>query len=156
MVLASPVQTQTLSDLLLLLFGGATAFLLSYVLMFGVISLCRKMSLIRPTEPERKQDTRARLGGVAIYLAFVIASLIFYVRNPVLYANSNKYHDETTMYWLFLAASAVVVLVNAYDDVRPLKPPSKLPAPTVAVIIIMGPFIACTFHWGVLFGFRTP
>jgi len=156
MVLASPVQTQTLSDLLLLLFGGATAFLLSYVLMFGVISLCRKMSLIRPTEPERKQDTRARLGGVAIYLAFVIASLIFYVRNPVLYASFNKYHDETTMYWLFLAASAVVVLVNAYDDVRPLKPLSKLLAQTVAVVIIMGPFIDGLFHGVLLFGFSNP
>ena len=156
MVLASPVQTQTLSDLLLLLFGGATAFLLSYVLMFGVISLCRKMSLIRPTEPERKQDTRARLGGVAIYLAFVIASLIFYVRNPVLYASSNKYHNEATMYWLFLAASAVVVLVNAYDDVRPLKPLSKLLAQTVAVVIIMGPFIDGLFHGVLLFGFSNP
>src|SRR5256885_13441028 len=119
MASANPGQTQPFSALLLLFFGGVTAFLLSYVLMFGVSSLCRKMNLIRPIEPGRKQDTRARLGGVAIYLAFVIASLIFYVRNPVLYASYNKYHDEATMYWLFLAASAVVVLVNAYDDVRP-------------------------------------
>jgi UDP-GlcNAc:undecaprenyl-phosphate GlcNAc-1-phosphate transferase len=108
MVLASPVQTQTLSDLLLLLLGGITAFVLSYVLMFGIISLCRKVNLIRPTEPERKQDTRVRLGGVAIYLAFVIASLIFYVRNPALYASYNRYHDEATMYWLFLAFEPVV------------------------------------------------
>src|SRR5205814_6219973 len=143
---ASPVQTQPLSDLLLLLFGGATAFLLSYVLMFGVISLCRKMNLIRLVEPGRKQDTRVRLGGVAIYLAFIVASLIFYVRNPALYVSHNEYHNETTMYWLFLAASAVVVLVNAYDDVRPLKPLSKLLAQTVAVIIVMGPFIDGLFH----------
>ncbi len=156
MVSASPVQTQPLSDLLLLLFGGATAFLLSYVLMFGIISLCHKMNLIRPVEPGRKQDTRARLGGVAIYLAFVVASLIFYVNNPALYVSHNEYHNEVTMYWLFLAASAVVVLVNAYDDVRPLKPLSKLLAQTVAVIIIMGPFIDGLFHGVLLFGFSNP
>jgi len=156
MVLASPIQTQSLSDLLLLLFGGATAFLLSYVLMFGVRSLSREMNLIRPVEPERKQDRRVRLGGVAIYLAFVVASLIFYINNSALYVSHNQYHDEATMYWLFLAASAVVVLVNAYDDVRPLKPLSKLLAQSVAVIIMMGPFIDGLFHGVLLFGFSNP
>ncbi len=156
MVLASPIQTQSLSDLLLLLFGGATAFLLSYVLMFGVIALSREMNLIRPVEPGRKQDRRVRLGGVAIYLAFVVASLIFYINNPALYVSYNQYHDEATMYWLFLAASAVVVLVNAYDDVRPLKPLSKLLAQSVAVIIMMGPFIDGLFHGVLLFGFSNP
>lgn len=156
MVLASPIQTQSLSDFLLLLFGGATAFLLSYALMFGVIALAREMKLIRPVEPGRKQDTRVRLGGMAIYLAFVIASLIFYVSNPALYVGHNQYHNEVTMYWLFLAASAVVTLVNAYDDVRPLKPLTKLLAQTVAVIIIMGPFIDGLFHGVLLFGFSNP
>ena len=156
MVLASPLQTQSLSDFLLLLFGGMTAFLLSYVLMFGVLSICRKMNLIRPAEPGRKQDTRARLGGVAIYLAFVIASLIYYVHNPALYVSYNPYHDEATMYWLFLVASALIVLVNAYDDVRPLKPLAKLLAQTVAVIIIMGPFVDGLFHGVLLFGFSNP
>ncbi|HEX3639874.1 MAG TPA: hypothetical protein VHV10_01145, partial [Ktedonobacteraceae bacterium] len=122
MVLASPIQTQSLSDLLLLLFGGVTAFLLSYVLIFGVIALSREMNLIRPVEPGRKQDRRVRLGGVAIYLAFVVASLIFYINNPALYVSYNRYHDEATMYWLFLVASALIVLVNAYDDIKPLKP----------------------------------
>jgi UDP-GlcNAc:undecaprenyl-phosphate GlcNAc-1-phosphate transferase len=156
MVLASLIQTQSLSDLLLLLFGGVTAFLLSYVLMFGVIALSREMNLIRPVEPGRKQDRRVRLGGVAIYLAFVVASLIFYINNPALYVSHNQYHDEATMYWLFLAASAVIVLVNAYDDVRPLKPLSKLLAQTVAVIIIIGPFIDGLFHGVLLFGFSNP
>lgn len=156
MLLASLAQTQSLSDLLLLLFGGISAFLLSYVLIFGVIALSRKMNLIRPVEPGRKQDTRARLGGVAIYLAFVMASLIYYIHNPALYIRYNQYHDEATMYWLFLIASALVVLVNAYDDIRPLKPLPKLLAQTVAVIIIMGPFIDGLFHGVLLFGFSNP
>lgn len=156
MVLASLAQTQSLSDLLLLLFGGASAFLLSYVLMFGVITLSRKMSLLRPVEPGRMQDTRTRLGGVAIYLAFVVASLIYYIHNPALYIRYNQYHDEATMYWLFLGASALVVLVNAYDDIQPLKPLPKLLAQTVAVIIIMGPFIDGLFHGVLLFGVSNP
>jgi UDP-GlcNAc:undecaprenyl-phosphate GlcNAc-1-phosphate transferase len=156
MVLVSLAQTQTFSDLLLLLFGGASAFLLSYILIFGVIALSRKMNLIRPAEPGRKQDTRARLGGVAIYLAFVIASLIYYIHNPALYVSYNPYHDEATMYWLFLAASALVVLVNAYDDIKPLKPLPKLLAQTVAVIIVMGPFVDGLFHGVLLFGFSNP
>ncbi len=156
MTLASAAQPQPLSDLCLLLAGGVFAFLLSYVLMFGVIFLCRKANVIRPAEPGRKQDTRARLGGVAIYLAFVIASLAFYIRNPALYLSHSKYHDEATMYWLFLAASTVIVLVNAYDDMRPLKPLPKLLAQTVAVIIVMGPFIDGLFHGVLLFGFSNP
>ena len=156
MPLASSVQTQPFPDLLLLLFGGGTAFLLSYVLIFGIISLYRMMNLVRPTEPGRKQDTRVRLGGVAIYFAFVVASLIFYINNPALYVRYNQYHDEATMYWLFLVASTVIVLVNAYDDVRPLKPLSKLLAQTVAVGIIMGPFIDGLFHGVLLFGFSNP
>jgi UDP-GlcNAc:undecaprenyl-phosphate GlcNAc-1-phosphate transferase len=156
MKLASLAQTQPLSDLFLLLFGGASAFLLSYLLIFGVIALCRKMNWIRPAEPGRKQDTRARLGGVAIYLAFVIASLIYYIHNPALYVSYNPYHDEATMYWLFLVASALIVLVNAYDDIRPLKPLPKLLAQTVAVIIVMGPFVDGLFHGVLLFGFSNP
>lgn len=156
MLLASSVQTQPFSDLLLLLFGGGTAFLLSYVLIFGIVFLCRGMNLMRPTEPGRKQDTRVRLGGVAIYVAFVIASLIFYINNPALYVRYNRYHDEATMYWLFLIASTVIVLVNAYDDVKPLKPLSKLLAQTVAVVIMMGPFTDGLFHGVLLFGFSNP
>ena len=60
------------------------------------------------------------------------------------------------MYWLFLVASALIVLVNAYDDIKPLKPLPKLLAQTLAVIIIMGPFIDGLFHGVLLFGFSNP
>jgi UDP-GlcNAc:undecaprenyl-phosphate/decaprenyl-phosphate GlcNAc-1-phosphate transferase len=156
MVLASLAQTQSLSDLLLLLCGGASAFLASYALMFGIIALSRRINLLRPVEPGRKEDTRVRLGGVAIYLAFVMASLLFYIRNSALYVRYNPYHNEATMYWLFLIASALIVLVNAYDDLRPLKPLPKLLAQTAAVIIVMGPFIDGLFHGVLLFGFSNP
>lgn len=143
MVLARMVLNQLLSlqvaylsdNLILLLVGGLCAFLLSYIVILGIIIFFRKTGWVRPTEPGRSPDRVPRLGGLGIYLAFVITSLIFYIHNPDL---SQK---EKAIYWLFLIGSTLIVLVHAYDDIKPLKPLPKLFAQTLAVIIIMGPFI---------------
>jgi UDP-GlcNAc:undecaprenyl-phosphate GlcNAc-1-phosphate transferase len=143
MVLARMVLDQQLSlqfadlssSLFLLLVGGTCAFLLSYVFILGIIIFFRKTGWVRPAEPGRGPDRVPRLGGPGIYLAFVIASLVFYIHDPDL---SQK---EKAIYWLFIIGSALIVLVHAYDDVKPLKPLPKLFAQTLAVIIIMGPFI---------------
>ena len=145
MVLARTLLDQLLSlqfahlygNVFLLLLGGVCAFLLSYVLILGIIVFFRKTGWVRPTEPGRSPDRVPRLGGLGIYLAFVMASLIFYISNPdPLFSQKEK-----AIYWLFLIGSALIVLVHAYDDVKPLKPLPKLFAQTLAVIIIMGPFI---------------
>ena len=125
------------SSLLLLLSAGVAAFLLSYVFILGIILFFRKTGWVRPAEPGRSPDRVPRLGGLGIYLAFVMASLVFYIQNPdPLFSQKEK-----AIYWLFLIGSALIVLVHAYDDVKPLKPLPKLLAQTLAVIIIMGPFI---------------
>src|SRR5436305_11924926 len=116
--------THLSSNLILLLFGGICAFLLSYVFILGIIVLFRKTGWVRPVEPGRSPDSVPRLGGLGIYLAFVVASLIFYIHNPDL---SQK---EKAIYWLFIIGSALIVLVHAYDDVKPLKPLPKLFAQT--------------------------
>jgi UDP-GlcNAc:undecaprenyl-phosphate GlcNAc-1-phosphate transferase len=124
-------------NLFLLLVGGICSFLLSYVFILGIIVFFRKTGWVRPAEPGRSPDRVPRLGGLGIYLAFVIASLIFYVPNPdPLFSQKEK-----AVYWLFLVGSALIVLVHAYDDVKPLKPLPKLFAQTLAVIIIMGPLV---------------
>jgi UDP-GlcNAc:undecaprenyl-phosphate GlcNAc-1-phosphate transferase len=123
------------SNLFLLLVGGTCTFLLSYLFILGIIVFFRKTGWVRPAELGRSPDRVPRLGGLGIYLAFVIASLVFYIHDPDL---SQK---EKAIYWLFLIGSALIVLVHAYDDVKPLKPLPKLFAQTLAVIIIMGPFI---------------
>ena len=68
---------------IIILLGGASAFLLTYVLTFGVIAFCRRTGFLDKLE-ERKIHTIAkpRLGGVAIFATFLIASLLFYM--PVL------------------------------------------------------------------------
>ncbi|GCF10484.1 MraY family glycosyltransferase [Dictyobacter arantiisoli] len=137
-------------NLMLLVAGSVCAFLASYVLLYGVAFVSRKYHLIRQAEPGRTQDKVPRLGGVAIFLAFVISSLIFYINNGDLQAK------EKTVYWLFLAAATLIVAVHAYDDVRPLKPLPKLLAQTIAVIIIMGPFLNGQFNGVLLFGFSNP
>ena len=173
MILAGTVLDQLLSlqlanlssDLLLLLCGCVCAFLLSYIFILGIILLFRKTGWVRPAEPGRSPDRVPRLGGLGIYLAFVIASLIFYINTPDL---SQK---ESAIYWLFLIGSALLIIVHAYDDVKPLKPLSKLLVQTLAVIIIMGPFINnmgpffqgpqanwfnAQFNGVLLFGFSNP
>jgi UDP-GlcNAc:undecaprenyl-phosphate GlcNAc-1-phosphate transferase len=86
---------------------------------------------------------------VAIFLAFVIASLLFYTLDREVPA------DEMVRYWLLLAAATLIVLVHIYDDIRGLKPLPKLIAQTIAVIIILGPF-GSQFHGVLLFGFSNP
>ena len=84
-----------------------------------------------------------------MFLAFVVASLLFYAPG----VNSNP--TEISIYWLLLAASALMVIVHAYDDVKGLKPATKLIAQTIAVIIVIGPWIP-TFRGVLLYTFSNP
>ena len=70
-----------------------------------------------------------------MFLSFVIASLIFYQFNPELEAN------EFVIYWLLLASATLTVIVNVYDDIKGLKPLPKFIAQTVAVLLLLGPYI---------------
>jgi len=137
-------------SLFLLVAGTICAFLLSYGLGYAVVYACNKFHLMRKPEPGRKPDTVPRLGGVGIYVAFVISALIFYIHN------GDLQRKEQIIFWLFLAAATLIVVVHAYDDVRPLKPLPKLLAQTLAVMIIMGPYFNGHFNGVLLFGFSNP
>ncbi len=141
-----------IGKLVWLVAGGVSAFVLSYIFIFFLLRLSRKFHLIRKAEPGRKQDTVPRLGGAAIFLAFIVASLLLYIHNPDLPLDQK----ESVIYWLFLAASILIVAVHAYDDVKPLKPWPKLLAQTLAVVVILGPFVDGMFHGVLLFGFSNP
>ena len=146
------------NDLVLLLAGAAGAFLLSYLFTFGVIAGSRKLGLFDRPEPGRTDKKKiSRLGGVGIFLAFVVASLLFYVHKAYQVAGplTPEQNPETTIYWLFLVGAVLIVLVHAYDDLKPLKPLVKLVAQTLAVIIVLGPF-GNRFNGVLLFGFSNP
>ncbi len=142
------------NNLALLLLGGACAFLLSYVLTFAVIAIAHKFNWYDRSTAERKREHAKapvpRLGGIAMFLAFVIASLIFYQFNPELD------FKEVVIYWLFLASATLTVIVNVYDDIKGLKPLPKFIAQTVAVLLLLGPYIDGKFHGVLLFGFSNP
>ncbi|HZS75721.1 MAG TPA: MraY family glycosyltransferase [Ktedonobacteraceae bacterium] len=139
-----------LPDLAALFVGGACSFVLAFLLTFVVKAFCFKMGwLDRPAERRIHKTPVPRLGGVAMFLAFVIVSLLFYSPG----VNSNP--TEISIYWLLLIASTLMVIVHTYDDVKGLKPLPKLIAQTVAVIIIMGPWIP-TFRGVLLYTFSNP
>src|SRR6266516_440813 len=66
-------------DIITLLIGGVAAFLVAYLLTFAVRALCYKLGwLDQPAA--RRVHTKAvpRLGGVAMFVAFALASFLFY------------------------------------------------------------------------------
>jgi UDP-GlcNAc:undecaprenyl-phosphate GlcNAc-1-phosphate transferase len=141
-----------LPDIASIIIGGGCAFVLAYLLTFAVGAFCRKVGwLDRPAA--RRVHTKAvpRLGGVAMFLAFLIASLLFYNPGPSL----NAHAHEITIYWLLISAGALMVIVHTYDDVIGLKPWPKLLAQTIAVIIILGPW-GNMFNGILLFTFNNP
>lgn len=145
-------------DIIALILGGVSAFLVAYLLTFGVIRFCKRVGwLDQPAD--RRVHTKAvpRLGGVAMFLAFVVASLCFYIpsggKRQLIFGAFHS--SESVIYLLFLAAATVIVLVHAYDDVKGLKPWPKLLAQTVAVIIILGPGWTM-FHGVLLYTFSNP
>jgi UDP-GlcNAc:undecaprenyl-phosphate/decaprenyl-phosphate GlcNAc-1-phosphate transferase len=150
LLLVIPIK---LPDAVTLLIGGVIAFLLAFLLTFLVKAFCYKVGwLDKPAARRVHKKAVPRLGGVAIYLAFVIASLLIYTPGP----NLNAHANELTIYWLLIAAGALLVIVHAYDDVLGLTPWPKLIAQTLAVVIILGPWIDRTFHGILLFTFNNP
>ncbi|MGH2506980.1 MAG: hypothetical protein ACRDHZ_06155, partial [Ktedonobacteraceae bacterium] len=136
-----------LPNWVVLVLGGVCAFLLAYGLTFGVSKCCYLFNwLDRPAERRVHTIPLPRLGGIAIYLAFVITSLLIYIPGA---------HNETHIYWLLLAAGLVTVVVHAYDDVKGLQPWFKLLAQTLAALLILGPWRGL-FHGVLLFTVNNP
>lgn len=136
-----------LPDWIALSLGGISAFLLAFGLTFGVRALCHKMNwLDRPAERRVHTVPVPRLGGIAIYLAFVLISLLFYTPGS---------QNEIQIYLLLLAAGLLMVAVHTYDDIKGLQPWPKLLAQTLAVVLILGPWNGA-FHGVLLFTVNNP
>ena len=147
--------------------GGITAFLLTYLFTFGVIALAHRFGWVeKPVAGKIHTKMTPRVGGLGIYLAFVVASLALYMPflqtqtpgQPASYYElilGQRYPKELVIYVLFLAASALIVAVHIYDDIRGLKPLPKLIAQTIAVLILLGPGFH-NFHGVLFFGVHNP
>ncbi len=137
----------------ILFIGGASAFALAYLLTWMVGKVCRKLGWLDYPAPRRVHSVPVpRLGGVAMFLAFVITSLLFYTPGI---PNPKSQTDEVVIYWLLIAAATLMVVVHAYDDIKGLKPLTKLIAQTIAVVIILGPWNGI-FHGVLLYTVNNP
>ncbi|MBA2285105.1 MAG: undecaprenyl/decaprenyl-phosphate alpha-N-acetylglucosaminyl 1-phosphate transferase [Ktedonobacteraceae bacterium] len=139
--------------IVLLLVGAASAFLLTYLLTFAVRAFSYRVGwLDRPAARRVHTVAVPRLGGVAMFLSFLLVSLLLYTSAPV---DAHSQYSEQVIYWLFIVAATLTVLVHAYDDVMGLKPLPKIIAQSVAVLIILAPG-RTTFHGILLFSFNNP
>lgn len=91
--------------------------------------------LDQPSERRVHTVPVPRLGGVAIFVAFLLTALLVYW--------PSTYH-EALAYIGFLPAALFVTAVMAYDDIRGLPPGIKLGLQTITVVILILP--------GLLFG----
>src|SRR5579871_240112 len=147
LLLPSSLFPDTIATVLI---GGLCAFVLAYLLTFAVKTVSYKLNwLDRPAPRRIHKKPVLRLGGIAMFLAFVIIALLFYAPG----ANSNP--TEISIFWLLLAASTLIVGVHVYDDVKGLKPLPKFIAQTIAALIVMGPWIP-TFRGVLLYYFSNP
>jgi UDP-GlcNAc:undecaprenyl-phosphate GlcNAc-1-phosphate transferase len=142
--------------------GGVVAFLLTYLLTFAVIALARRAGWVeQPSAGKIHTATTPRIGGLGIYTAFVLTSLLLYT--PFLGTQQEApelifgqpYPKELVIFFLFLAASALIVGVHLYDDIRGLKPRTKMIAQTIAVLLLLGPGFH-NFHGVLFFGVHNP
>jgi UDP-GlcNAc:undecaprenyl-phosphate GlcNAc-1-phosphate transferase len=155
---AAPVLAQGVQLVLI----GLLTFALAYLLTLLVRKMCLRFGWMEAVK-EGKIHTSAqpRLGGLAIFAAFLLVSLLFYVpalstqHQPVESIFGHTLPKELVIYALFVIASLLIVAVHAYDDVKGLKPLPKLIAQTVAVLILLGPGLHA-FHGVLFFGIHNP
>ena len=113
------------------LIGFVAAFALCVALCWLIARFCWRWGVLDHPGPRRIHSAPApRLGGLAVFGAFVTVSF-------ALYRPANTY--ERHVYAGLLIASILVVGVMAYDDVRGLPPLPRLCAQCAAALIVMFP-----------------
>lgn len=139
---------------------GSLAFLCAYCLTLLVKKMCYRFGWVEAVkEGKIHEKATPRLGGLAIFAAFLLISMIFYAPSlasqPVETILGHQYPKELVIYVLLVIASLLIVTVHAYDDVKGLKPLPKMIAQTVAVLILLGPGLH-VFHGVLFFGIHNP
>jgi len=141
---------------------GVLTFALAYLFTLLVKTMCLRFGWVEPVKAGKiHTSAKPRLGGLGIFAAFLIVSLLFYApslttqNQPVESIFGHTFPKELVIYVLFAIASLLIVAVHAYDDVKGLKPLPKLIAQTAAVVILLGPGLH-VFHGVLFFGVHNP
>src|SRR5579862_6305056 len=131
MMAALPPALVAHLPLLLVVLGFVLTAVLTASLSLLVSVICRRLGVL--DQPDARRIHRVavpRLGGVAIFLAFLAVSLL-------LYQPASAY--ELHVYVGLIAAALIVVVVMAVDDVHSLPPLPRLGAQVVAALVAMFP-----------------
>lgn len=103
------------------------ALALGYLLTPWVRALAFKMGALDNPDPRKVHNgIMPRMGGLAVYIAFVAAVLMF--------------RELTPQVWGLLAGSTVIMLVGVLDDIRGVSPRIKLAGQILAALIVIIPF----------------
>ena len=118
-------------------------FAVSFLAALFTIPAARWLSFrsgrVKQPRPDRwhTRPTPA-LGGVGIFLAFILSLGGFYLAGWA-----------APVHWSLLAAAGLAFMLGLYDDIRPLSPPVKLLGQLVAatVVIFFGNYSIHFFPW---------
>lgn len=99
-------------------------FVLALVLTALARKAARRMGLVAAPRQDRwHQKPTALLGGVAIYVAFVLGYVMFMPKLPASYA--------------ILAGGSLLFITGLVDDIRPIKPYAKLIIQLIAASMVV-------------------
>ncbi|MDT8370101.1 MAG: hypothetical protein RQ745_12915 [Longimicrobiales bacterium] len=133
----------TLNPLLLAVLAFGLALLAGALLTPMVRGAAYAAGLVRGAQDDRwhRRPTPA-IGGVAIYLAFVVATALLYLIAPGVFRGSLGFVPERA--WIewpasqgLLLAATVAFGVGLVDDIRPMRPLVKLAGQLVAASILI-------------------
>lgn len=117
--------------------GSIATLILSVLLTLAVRRIAYRIGMVAAPRQDRwhKKPT-ALLGGVAIFIAFVIGYLIFAPKNPSLYP--------------IIGGGAFLFIVGLVDDIVQLKPYTKLVTQLIAsaAVVFFGLKLSWTSHEG--------
>lgn len=100
------------------------ALLLGYLLTPAVRALAFKVGAMDHPNPRKiHQGLMPRMGGLAVYLAFVVAVLLF--------------RELTLQVWGLLVGATLIILLGIWDDTRDISPRVKLAGQVVAALAIV-------------------
>ena len=104
----------------------AISLVLSVVLVWIIRRLCIQFGwVVSPRDDRWHKTPTPTLGGIGIFLAFIISLLIVTVLDGEI--------DKTK--WGLLAGSIVVFALGIYDDFRKISPPAKLVGQIIAAAL---------------------
>ena len=110
---------------------GALAFASAPLLCVALLPFARRVGAMDEPKDERRmhQDPKARIGGVAIYLSFVVWGALFLVLCPDMMSD-----DHERLFWGMVIGGGVIVLGGFFDDTAGISPFGKIAWQIVAAL----------------------